>query len=76
MSETYLKEMLIIVYNLGGEMVYIIYSFKTQNIPIDKAIKVIQDVVSNLFSRIFISELNKHNIMNKHQDILQIYDNL
>jgi hypothetical protein len=77
MSETYLMTMPIIIYNLGGEMIYILCSrLKAQNIPIDKSKKVINDVVSNLFSNKFENEILKHQKCPKHSNIRRVFENL
>jgi hypothetical protein len=77
MSETYLMTMPIIIYNLGGEMIYILCSrLKAQNIPNDKSKKVINDVVSNLFSNKFENEILKHSKCPKHSNIRRVFENL
>lgn len=77
MSEAYLMAMPIIIYNLGGEMIYVLCSrLKAQEIPKDKSIKVIHDVVSHLFDKKFITGINKHKIVSKHQDVRQMFEKL
>lgn len=77
MSEAYLMAMPIIIYNLGGEMIYVLCSrLKAQEIPKDKSIKVIHDVVSHLFDKKFIAGINKHKIVAKHQDVRQMFEKL
>ena len=74
MSEAYLMAMPVIIYNLGGEMIYVLCSrLKAQEIPSDKSNKVIHDVVSHLFDRKFLSEINKHRIVSKHQEVRQMF---
>ena len=77
MSETYLMTMPIIIYNLGGEMVYILCSrLKAQNIPNDKSVRVINDVVTNLFSNKFENEILKHTKCQKHSNVRRVFENL
>ena len=77
MSEAYLMTMPVIIYNLGGEMIYVLCSrLKAQEIPSDKSNKVIHDVVSHLFDRKFLSEINKHRIVSKHQEVRQMFEKL
>lgn len=77
MSEAYLMAMPVIIYNLGGEMIYVLCSrLKAQEIPNDKSNKVIHDVVSHLFDRKFLSEINKHRIVSKHQEVRQMFEKL
>ena len=77
MSEAYLMAMPIIIYNLGGEMIYVLCSrLKAQEIPKDKSVKVIHDVVSHLFDKKFIAGINKHKIVAKHQDVRQMFEKL
>lgn len=77
MSVAYQMAMPIIIYCLGGEMVYILCSrLKAQEIPDDKSVKVIHDVVQSLFDRKFIAELTKKKEMAKHQEVRQMFDKL
>ena len=77
MSESYLMAMPIIIYNLGGEMIYILCSrLKAQKIAENKSSQVIHDVVKNLFLEKFHQEILKHNIINKHQQVRRIFENL
>ncbi len=58
--DAYQMTMPIMIYNLGVEMVYVLCSrLKAQNIPHDKSVKVIHDVVSSLFDKKFINEIQK-----------------
>jgi hypothetical protein len=60
MSTSYMMAMPIIIYNLGVEMVYVLSSrLKAQNIASDKSAKVIHEVVSSLFDRKFMNEIQK-----------------
>jgi hypothetical protein len=60
MSSTYFMGMPILIYNLGTEMLYILCSrLKAQNIPHDKSVKVIHEVVAALFDRKFTFEIQK-----------------
>ncbi len=77
MSESYLMAMPIIIYNLGGEMIYILCSrLKAQKIAENKSSQVIHDVVKNLFLEKFHQEILKHNIISKHQQVRRIFENL
>ena len=77
MSESYLMAMPIIIYNLGGEMIYILCSrLKAQKIAENKSSQVIHDVVANLFLEKFHQEILKHNIISKHQQVRKIFENL
>ena len=77
MSESYLMAMPIIIYNLGGEMIYILCSrLKAQKIAENKSSQVIHDVVKNLFLEKFHKEILKHNIISKHQQVRRIFENL
>ena len=58
-------------------MVYILCSrLKAQNIPNDKSIRVINDVVTNLFSNKFENEILKHSKCPKHSDVRRFFENL
>ncbi len=60
MSSSYLMTMPILIYNLGSEMIYVLCSrLKAQQIQKDKSIKVLSDVISALFDRKFINEIQK-----------------
>ena len=77
MSESYLMAMPILIYNLGGEMIYILCSrLKAQKIAENKSSQVIHDVVANLFLEKFHQEILKHNIISKHQQVRKIFENL
>ena len=77
MSESYLMAMPILIYNLGGEMIYILCSrLKAQKIAENKSSQVIHDVVANLFLEKFHQEILKHNIISKHQQVRRIFENL
>lgn len=57
---TYQMSMPILIYNLGVEMVYVLCSrLKAQNIPQDKSVKVVHDVVTSLFDKKFTTEIQK-----------------
>ena len=65
MASSYLMSMPILIYNLGVEMVYVLCSrLKAQQIPHDKSCKVIHDVVSALFDKKFIFEIQKKQEVN------------
>ena len=63
------------MYNLGGEMVYILSSrLKAQKIDADKSIKVIREVVSALFHNRLMQEFKKPNIVAKHERVRQTFE--
>ena len=75
MSLSYLKVMPVLMYNLGGEMVYILSSrLKAQKIDADKSIKVIREVVSALFHNRLMQEFKKPNIVAKHERVRQTFE--
>ena len=63
------------MYNLGGEMVYILCSrLKAQKIDADKSVKVIREVVSALFHNRLMQEFKKPNIVAKHERVRQTFE--
>ena len=66
MSSAYFLSMPILITNLGIEMIYILCSrLKAQTIPIEKSVKVINDVVVSLFDKKFMNEMRKKQPVNK-----------
>lgn len=67
----------ILIYNLGVEMVYVLCSrLRAQQIPKDKSAKVIADVVTSLFDKKFIYEIQKKQELAKHAAVRQLFDKL
>jgi hypothetical protein len=77
MTSSSLLTMPLVIYNLGVEMVYVLCSrLKAQNVPPDKSIKVVQDVVSSLFDKKFMSEMQKKQDIAKHLSVRQLFEKL
>jgi hypothetical protein len=67
----------ILVMNLGGEMMYILNQrLQAQNIPHEKAVKVLGDVIRTMFTPQFIEELFKPQEMYTNAATKQIFDKL
>ncbi|XP_004705018.1 protein OSCP1 isoform X2 [Echinops telfairi] len=63
--------------NLGGEMLYILdQRLRAQNIPADKARKVLNDIISTMFNRKFMEELFKPQEMYSKKALRTVYDRL
>ncbi|XP_075410117.1 protein OSCP1 [Tenrec ecaudatus] len=63
--------------NLGGEMLYILdQRLRAQNIPTDKARKVLNDIISTMFNRKFMEELFKPQEMYSKKALRTVYDRL
>nr|XP_012620655.1 protein OSCP1 isoform X2 [Microcebus murinus] len=63
--------------NLGGEMLYILdQRLRAQNIPVDKAQKVLNDIISTMFSRKFMEELFKPQELYSKKALRTVYDRL
>ncbi|XP_008692613.2 protein OSCP1 isoform X2 [Ursus maritimus] len=63
--------------NLGGEMLYILdQRLRAQNIPGDKARKVLNDIISTMFNRKFMEELFKPQELYSKKALRTIYDRL
>ncbi|KAJ8273421.1 hypothetical protein GJAV_G00101430 [Gymnothorax javanicus] len=53
-----LRTLPLLVINLGGEMLYILdQRLQAQNVPVDKAKKVMNDIITTMFNRKFLDEL-------------------
>jgi hypothetical protein len=67
----------LLVVNMGGEMLYILEQRLTaQSIANDKAIRVLQDVVSTMFSVKFVTELFRPQKVYSTPSVRQIFDRL
>mmetsp|Transcript_29076 Transcript_29076/g.43011 ORF Transcript_29076/g.43011 Transcript_29076/m.43011 type:complete len:410 (+) Transcript_29076:31-1260(+) len=67
----------LLVINMGGEMVYILQQrLNAQNVPDEKASKVLQDVVRTMYSPGFLDELFKPQKIYSNQNTKQIFDKL
>lgn len=67
----------ILVMNLGGEMMYILNQrLQAQNIPHEKAVKVLGDVIRTMFTPAFIEELFKPQEIYTNSSTKQIFDKL
>mmetsp|Transcript_14687 Transcript_14687/g.28238 ORF Transcript_14687/g.28238 Transcript_14687/m.28238 type:complete len:411 (+) Transcript_14687:511-1743(+) len=72
-----LRAMPFVIINLGGEMVYILEQrLRAQNIPPDKSVKVLHDVVRTMFSSKFISEVFKPAAIYSTASTRQIFERL
>jgi hypothetical protein len=67
----------ILVINMGGEMMYILNQrLHAQNIPEEKATKVLSDVIRTMFTPVFLEELFKPQEIYSHISTKQIFDKL
>nr|XP_045006263.1 protein OSCP1 isoform X2 [Jaculus jaculus] len=63
--------------NLGGEMLYVLdQRLRAQNIPGDKARKVLNDIISTMFNKKFIEELFKPQDLFSKKALRTVYDRL
>ncbi|XP_052493780.1 protein OSCP1 isoform X1 [Budorcas taxicolor] len=63
--------------NLGGEMLYILdQRLRAQNIPGDKARKVMNDIISTMFNQKFMEELFKPQELYSKKALRTVYDRL
>ncbi|XP_029419003.1 protein OSCP1 isoform X2 [Nannospalax galili] len=63
--------------NLGGEMLYVLdQRLRAQNIPGDKARKVLNDIISTMFNRKFMEELFKPQELYSKKALRTVYDRL
>ncbi|XP_072466141.1 protein OSCP1 [Notamacropus eugenii] len=63
--------------NLGGEMLYILdQRLRAQNIPADKARKVMNDIISTMFNKKFLEELFKPQELYSKKALRTVYDRL
>jgi len=71
------QAMPILIINMGGEMLYILEQrLQAQAIVEEKSLRVLQDVISTMFSEKFISELFKAQKMYSSTSTRQIFDRL
>ncbi|XP_071493076.1 protein OSCP1-like [Diadema antillarum] len=67
----------ILFINLGGEMLYILdQRLRAQNIPIDKARKVMYDIVKTMFNQRFVGELFKPQDIYSKKAMRTVFDRL
>ncbi|XP_060062175.1 protein OSCP1-like isoform X2 [Erinaceus europaeus] len=72
-----LRTLPLLFLNLGGEMLYILdQRLRAQNIPGDKARKVLNDIVSTMFNRKFMEELFKPQELYSKKALRTVYDRL
>ena len=72
-----LLTMPIIIFNMGTEMIYILQQrIKAQEIPTDKARKVIADVLKAMFSPTFIDELFRPQELYRYRDTRAVFERL
>jgi hypothetical protein len=72
-----LRVMPFVIINLGGEMVYILEQrLRAQNIPPDKSVKVLHDVVRTMFSSKFVMEVFKPAAIYSTASTRQIFERL
>lgn len=67
----------ILVLNMGGEMIYILHQrLQAQNIPEEKARKVLEDVIRTMYTPVFLEELFKPQEVYSNSSTKQIFDKL
>nr|XP_057909182.1 protein OSCP1 [Doryrhamphus excisus] len=63
--------------NLGGEMLYILdQRLRAQNIPADKARKVMNDIITTMFNKKFLEELFKPQELYSKKALRTVFDRL
>ncbi|XP_078477881.1 protein OSCP1 [Lampetra fluviatilis] len=63
--------------NLGGEMLYILdQRLRAQTIPVDKARKVMNDIISTMFTKRFMEELLKPQELYSKKALRTVFDRL
>ncbi|XP_035290280.1 protein OSCP1 isoform X3 [Anguilla anguilla] len=63
--------------NLGGEMLYILdQRLRAQNIPTDKAKKVMNDIITTMFNKKFLEELFKPQELYSKKALRTVFDRL
>ncbi|XP_071253945.1 protein OSCP1-like isoform X2 [Salvelinus alpinus] len=63
--------------NLGGEMLYILdQRLRAQNIPADKAKKVMNDIITTMFNKTFLEELFKPQELYSKKTLRTVFDRL
>ncbi|KAL3882260.1 hypothetical protein ACJMK2_028622 [Sinanodonta woodiana] len=72
-----LKTLPLLFINLGGEMVYILdQRLRAQNIPDEKAKKVLHDIVATMFHQKFVEELFKSQPLYSKKALRTVFDRL
>ncbi|XP_074653497.1 protein OSCP1-like [Tubulanus polymorphus] len=72
-----LKTLPLLFINLGGEMMYILdQRLRAQNIPGEKATRVMHDIVSTMFSKRFMEELFKPQELYSKKALRTVFDRL
>ncbi|XP_072890703.1 protein OSCP1 isoform X1 [Hemitrygon akajei] len=72
-----LRTLPLLFINLGGEMLYILdQRLRAQNIPNDKAKKVMNDIVSTMFNKKFMEELFKPQELYSKKALRTVFDRL
>ncbi len=67
----------LLILNMGGEMLYILEQrLQAQSIVEDKSVRVLQDVISTMFSEKFLGELFKPQRLYSSSSTRQIFDRL
>ncbi|XP_005111931.1 protein OSCP1 [Aplysia californica] len=72
-----LKTLPLLFINLGGEMMYILdQRLRAQNIPQEKAKKVLNDIVATMFNKRFMEELFKPQALYSKKAMRTVFDRL
>ncbi|XP_023677013.1 protein OSCP1 isoform X2 [Paramormyrops kingsleyae] len=71
------KTLPLLFINLGGEMLYILdQRLRAQNIPSDKARKVMNDIITTMFNKKFLEELFKPQELYSKRALRTVFDRL
>ncbi|KAL4657562.1 protein OSCP1 isoform X2 [Arapaima gigas] len=71
------KTLPLLFINLGGEMLYILdQRLRAQNIPSDKAKKVMNDIITTMFNKKFLEELFKPQELYSKKALRTVFDRL
>lgn len=72
-----LHGMPLVILNMGGEMLYILEQrLQAQKIAQEKSVRVLQDVIGTMFSKKFVTEVFKPQVMYSDAAIRQVFDKL
>ncbi|XP_061111524.1 protein OSCP1a [Conger conger] len=72
-----LRTLPLLFINLGGEMLYILdQRLQAQNIPIDKAKKVMNDIITTMFNKTFMEELLKPQKVYSNKALRTVFERL
>ncbi|KAJ8334876.1 hypothetical protein SKAU_G00405150 [Synaphobranchus kaupii] len=72
-----LRTLPLLFINLGGEMLYILdQRLQAQNIPVDKAKKVMNDIITTMFNRTFMEELLKPQEVYSNKALRAVFERL